>query len=72
MSVDRVRGELYVKSGSQRWYRIDERTGAIKDVGIPLVKKYQEEVAPGVQPILVEHRFELALPEKVEVGFCGK
>ena len=44
------------------------RPGAIKDIGIPLVKKYQEEVAPGVQPILVEHRFELVLPEKAEVA----
>ncbi len=30
ISVDRVRGELYVKSHVEKWYRIDEKTGKLK------------------------------------------
>jgi len=29
LSYDRVRGELYVKSHIQKWYRIDEKTGKV-------------------------------------------
>jgi hypothetical protein len=29
LSVDRLRGELYVKSNPERWHRIDDRTGEV-------------------------------------------
>jgi hypothetical protein len=32
LSLDRRRGELYVKVSHQKWYRIDEPTGKVKDV----------------------------------------
>jgi hypothetical protein len=31
LTVDRSRGELYVKFGTQKYYRIDTRTGQVKD-----------------------------------------
>ncbi len=45
----------------------DQKPGMIKDTGISLVKKYQEDIAPGIQPIKVEHKIELLLPEETEV-----
>jgi hypothetical protein len=36
LSVDRVRGELYVKSGNQMWHRFDEKTGKVlNEVRLP-------------------------------------
>ncbi len=32
LSLDRLRGELYVKVNYQKWYRIDEKTGEVKDL----------------------------------------
>jgi len=35
MNVDRRRGELYVKVNTQRWHRLNERTGALMDTLTP-------------------------------------
>jgi DNA-binding beta-propeller fold protein YncE len=40
LTLDRLRGELYVKSTNQRWYRIDEPTGKLRDV-VDLNKVYK-------------------------------
>ncbi|MCX7590586.1 MAG: hypothetical protein N2255_03050 [Kiritimatiellae bacterium] len=40
LSLDRRRGELYVKSTNQKWFRIEEKTGRVVDV-VDLNKVYK-------------------------------
>lgn len=51
LTFDRVRGELYVKSHVQKWYRIDEKTGKVmfefRPGGISHRPEYGTQLVPG-------------------------
>lgn len=50
-------------SGEELSHGIDNTKGKLKDEGIGLVKAYQTELAPSIQPIAVEKSFTLAFED---------
>jgi len=48
----------------------DENPGKIKDEGYGLIKTYQKEIAPSIQPATVEEKFTIEFPN-VDYAFTG-
>jgi len=65
-----VYGQSFDLGAKETEWEKGEKPGEVKDQGAELIKVYHSEIAPTIQPIEVEQKFEVDFPN-VDYGFMG-
>ena len=65
-----VYGQSFDLGAKETEWGKDEKPGEVKDQGAGLIKVYHSEIAPNIQPVEVEQKFEVNFPN-VDYGFIG-